>query len=140
MELIHVALYKGVPGYLENPRTSLLWETSGLKDLVRTKKAWYLDTHFCQYGLEYKKGTRLLMWGVPENCIKLKKCKATKAGGIRDVQGATISRCHLEARGSVKTPASRAHPVCSRTGEKHLRLRGVGANPQEFKTKITQVV
>ena len=45
---------------LENPRSSRLWITPVMLQLLRTASKWKVD--FCQYGTEWKKPTLFCIW------------------------------------------------------------------------------
>ena len=67
------SIVAGKSGYIENPRSSLLWRTRGVKRLLKLG-AYFLDLDMCQYGRQYKKSTRLLVWGDAWNNVSFKRC------------------------------------------------------------------
>jgi hypothetical protein len=120
LELIDESLKLKIPGYMENPKTSMLWNGDGIQALIRDGKAWLAETDLCQYGTAWKKGTRMLMWGMPAGAFHLPKCRGPKRG------------------------------ICGKTGEGHLVLRGVAGGkfltgqaqvyPREFTTDFSNKV
>jgi len=73
--LIKLCLKHGVPGYLENPRSSRLFKMKGFVQLVKAGKARFVDTDMCAYGTCWKKPTRLLVWGKSSELVELRRCK-----------------------------------------------------------------
>ena len=63
--IIRRCLKLHIPGYLENPQTSLLWKTPQMKRLLRLRHVHLIGTDLCQYGVPWKKATYLLVW----NCM-----------------------------------------------------------------------
>ena len=95
VRLIKLCLQLGIPGYLENPRSSRLFRTPGVLKLVHEGKAIYRDADLCQFGVPYKKPTRVLFWGikVPENVF----ARCTGSGGRCSKTG----HKHINLRGKV---------------------------------------
>ena len=66
VRIIKECMRLGIGGYVENPRTSRIWRTWGVKGLLR-KGAFFVDTDLCQFGTPYRKATRLLIWGFEQS-------------------------------------------------------------------------
>ena len=62
MKLALASLLSGQSGYIENPRTSMLWKTRQIRKLL-LNGAHFVDFDMCQFRRPYKKATRLLVWG-----------------------------------------------------------------------------
>ena len=63
MKYAESGIVAGKSGWIENPRTSMLWKTAGVRKLL---KIWavVVDANCCQYGCPYRKATRFLVWGL----------------------------------------------------------------------------
>ena len=77
LQIIHLCIAKSIRGYLENPRNSRLFLIPGIQKLVRLKQAFFVDTHFCQYGTQWMKPTRFLVWGIAPTDLSLLTCSMT---------------------------------------------------------------
>jgi hypothetical protein len=86
LHLIQLCLPAGIPGYLENPRTSRVWLVPEIIALVQARKAFFVDFDMCQYGTAWKKPTRLLIWGVAQDRVALDTCKQKKGICSRTMQ------------------------------------------------------
>ena len=73
MEYATLSINAKRSGWIENPRTSMLWKTPGIKRLLRLGGR-FVDAHFCQYGTSYKKATRFLVWGPKSGDVVLSTC------------------------------------------------------------------
>ena len=80
VRIIRKCIEFGVPGYLENPRTSRVWLTPHIKRLISSKKAVFVDFDQCQYNTPHRKPTRLLVWGVEAGELNFDRCKGS--GGL----------------------------------------------------------
>ena len=67
-----------IRGYLENPFPGRLWHAPCIKGFFDDNIAWLAKCHLCQYGTPYKKGTGVLIFGVPEGSISLKCCASSR--------------------------------------------------------------
>ena len=72
-KLIRRAFRCGVCGYLENPLSSRLWKAPCIRRLLQDHRIFEVKLDFCQYGTQWKKPTKLLVWGVPP--FQLLRCK-----------------------------------------------------------------
>ena len=61
---IQKCLHSNVPGYLENPANSWVWQTPQIAKLLRNPKVCLVRVDMCQYSLQWKKPTKLLFWNV----------------------------------------------------------------------------
>jgi hypothetical protein len=75
VRLIRKANGLGIGGYLENPRTSRIFLTPQILKLVKQGIAVFVDLDMCQYGTQWKKPTRLLVWGPNKGAVVLSKCQ-----------------------------------------------------------------
>jgi hypothetical protein len=83
-----------IAGYLENPWSSWVWHTPGIRRTLVFDDVFLVRVDQCQYGQPWKKPTGLLFWGV-------------KAADLEHVR--------------VCRPRGRR---CSSSGRNHLKLRG----------------
>ena len=51
----------------------MLWKTRGVRRLLKLG-AKFVDCDMCQYSRQYKKATKLLVWGPAFDNIILRKC------------------------------------------------------------------
>ena len=65
-KLIRRCIQLGIPGYLENPRNSMIWKASLLQKIINRRGVHLVNAHMCQYGTQWRKATRLLVWGRPQ--------------------------------------------------------------------------
>ena len=63
IRLIGKAFSLNIPGYFENPRNSLVWECEEIQKLARGKNIDFIDLDLCQFGSQWKRSTRLMVWG-----------------------------------------------------------------------------
>ena len=70
--IIRRCLTLNIPGYLENPMTSLIWRTPQIQKLLRRRHVHLIRADLCQYGVQWRKATSLLVW----NCapFQLQTC------------------------------------------------------------------
>ena len=73
LRYIKLAVSLNLPGYLENPRASRLWKVPAILKLVKHGMARFIDLDMCQYGVAWRKPTRLLVWCTPTD-MDLCKC------------------------------------------------------------------
>ena len=59
---IRRALKLGICGYLENPLSSRLWHCRPIRKLLEDRRVQTVKFDMCQYGTQWKKATRLLVW------------------------------------------------------------------------------
>jgi hypothetical protein len=76
VEIMHLCLRLGIPGYFEQPRTSLMWQTRELKKICAHACSQVCLCHYCQYGSPWKKPTIFLFFNISER-VQLKKCVTT---------------------------------------------------------------
>jgi len=70
---VRVSAVSGGSGYLENPASSRLWKLGVIQKLVEKGLAEVIVFDQCQYGTQWRKRTRLLVWGRLRG-ISLKSC------------------------------------------------------------------
>ena len=75
VRLIKQLIDLNVPGYLENPLTSMLWLTPGMQRLMRHPQVIVRTTHMCQYGVPWRKATRFLFWCVDADKVDMPLCR-----------------------------------------------------------------
>jgi hypothetical protein len=63
-----------IPCILENPASSRLWLMPKLRAFISRNGAGVDEVHYCQYGTEWKKPTKLLSWGLHSLKSILKLC------------------------------------------------------------------
>ena len=73
VRLIRSCLAFGIPGYLENPKSSRLWKTPGFIKLAKDPRIQLVHLDQCQYNCPYKKATTLMIWNVQRH-LTLKTC------------------------------------------------------------------
>ena len=76
LKVIRRCLRLQIPGYLENPLSSRVWHTKGMKLLLRDGRVRLVSLDQCQYGTPWKKPTRLLVWLCPSFCML--RCSGAK--------------------------------------------------------------
>lgn len=108
MRLIRLHASLGGSGYLENPATSMLWLTRGVKRLLKLKGFRLLTFDMCQFQCAWKKPTKLLVWGEWSEGLEVPRCSG-KAG--------RCSRTHKPhytlsgvANGRFRTSAAQVYP------------------------------
>ena len=76
LRIIRSCISTGTNGYLENPRSSLIWHvlSKALKKFLSTGEAKYINVDMCMYGVPWKKPTRILAFGPWASSISLKTC------------------------------------------------------------------
>ena len=77
LEVIRFCLEGGIPGYLENPQTSMLFQVPGFRRLLKRGRAFLTTAHMCQYGVPWRKATTFLVWGLPKGSVELRKCSGS---------------------------------------------------------------
>ena len=100
----------GTPWSVENPHSSLLWETRAFRKLARIAGINVIVLDFCRYGTPYRKRTRLLTWHpMPERRDYLQPLAARCNCTVKHV---TLSgwgergQCIPTGKGSSAYPAS----------------------------------
>ena len=102
-----------IPGVIENPATSWLWQTSWMQRLAARRDVSFCVTEFCQWqAAPFKKSTSFLHTGVDLSEIAARRCLGARRG------------------------------CCARTGKGHQALCGLAPSapgkPQQFWTKIAE--
>ena len=90
---IKVADSLSIPGFLENPRKSRLWQTRGIKNLLKSASTQIVNSSMCQYGTQWRKDTRLLVFGLPKGSVVLDVCQGRRGKCSR------THRAHLNLTG-----------------------------------------
>ena len=102
VKLIMECTRLGIPGYPENPATSRIWQTRGLRTLAKGAFAYTVKTNMCQYGVQWMKPTTFLVWGILEGAISLLRCRKCNqrcsATGKRHLQLTGVSKQGLLTR------------------------------------------
>ena len=93
-KIIRLCIQYNCPVALENPHTSVLWQVPAIKRLLSHSCCTEVVLDYCQYGMPWRKRTRIAFWHVGAECAKL---------GLR---------------------CSPVSGRCSRTGCSHLELVG----------------
>jgi len=75
LRLVRAAIENNVGGYLENPLTSRLWLVPAIQSLVKRQLAVFIDLDMCQYDTQWRKPTRLLVWGPSRHSFELRRCQ-----------------------------------------------------------------
>ena len=60
--ILNFCLANGIPGYLENPKTSIMFIIPKFKSLQKQGLIHFTDCHFCQCGTQRKKATTFVSW------------------------------------------------------------------------------
>ena len=60
IEIFNICVMYDVPVSLENPATSLLWATPGIKYLLRRVAVHLVTTEFCMWGTPWRKSSSFL--------------------------------------------------------------------------------
>ena len=76
LRLVRAALLIGAVVLFENPMTSRVWLAPALQKLARRHNAVWAKTHFCQYGMPWRKATYFLTFNADGLDTALKKCHA----------------------------------------------------------------
>jgi len=71
-----------------------LFLTPGIRALIAKDQAWEVVLDQCQYGVPYRKRTKLLIWGIPHNAFSFHKCSG-KGGRC-----SKTNKMHLHLRGA----------------------------------------
>ena len=87
LQIIKHCLRLGIPGYAENPQTSRLWKLRSINKLGKLSNTQLVDFHMCQFGTQWKKPTRLLVWG-PTDILNFLKVSANRFGVQQNTQTA----------------------------------------------------
>ena len=103
-------------GYLENPRSSLMWHI--LRRVFRRELASgemsLLRIDMCRYGTAYKKPTTILVWGKDSHKIVLKQCNYSGIcvrTGLPHEQLSSSSSCkYCVVNGAFRTSAAQVYP------------------------------
>ena len=74
MSVIRHCMRHGVPFILENPRTSMVWDTPAMQKLFRNPLCSRTNLDFCQFHVPWKKATSLLSFNVPSVGRLHKQC------------------------------------------------------------------
>ena len=111
--LAKVAHRSGTPWILENPFTSICWQTEEARSLKRSEGVFFVVVDFCAFGTNWRKRTGLLMGNVDVADVEsLARCKC---GGIGRCQ--YTGRAHIQLTGSDPTGipwTKRAEPYPTR--------------------------
>ena len=82
--LVRILIQLHIPFAIENPRSSYLWETPSIKNLIARRDVICIDCHQCQFGCAWMKPTKFLlsegMAGphLSKTCVQVKgKCSRT---------------------------------------------------------------
>ena len=82
--VIRLCLALGIPGYLENPQSSLIWRTAGMRKLIKLGCVRLVTTHMCQHGAQWRKATSFLFWNFKHEVIlpvcHMKKGRCSASG------------------------------------------------------------
>ena len=71
IEYVKICLSKNIPGYIENPKTSMLWKVPWIRRQINKGVLLVNKVDFCQYGTAFKKPTIFLTWNFS---VSLKTC------------------------------------------------------------------
>ena len=74
IEYIKICFERKIPGYLENPRSSMIFQVPWIRRKIKEGSLVANKVDFCQYGTPFKKPTTFLTWGFKVN---LHTCTAT---------------------------------------------------------------
>ena len=103
-----------IPFFVENPRSSYLWETPALKRLLASPDMTTIDCHQCQFGCELMKPTRFLLSEGMSGSRLARVCH------MKDGKCARTGRKHFQLVGFgddktwKTTQAKHIHPSCVR--------------------------
>ena len=109
IKVIRASVQFGVPGYMENPRSSRVWLMAEIQELLEAELAFFVDFDMCQYGTAWKKPTRLLIWGVAPGSVTLKRCCAK--GSICSRSGLKHQALTGCQRGGFATTTAQVYPL-----------------------------
>ena len=66
LAIVRTCLQRGIPGYLENPASSLIWNVGGIKKLLLLPGVHLIRTHMCQFGAPMAKNIVLSYLGAQQ--------------------------------------------------------------------------
>lgn len=78
--LLALACMLNIPGTLENPQRSRLWLCPPIQQIVRRRVSQLAVTHYCGWGMPWKKPTAFLAVHVNIARIETAQCKCSKRG------------------------------------------------------------
>ena len=78
------AVHHRIPGTLENPATSRIWNLKCMKHLFNQKPVDDTTLDFCMYGTPWRKGTKLVYWSCRADALR-RVCSSRQ--GICDCSG-----------------------------------------------------
>eukprot|EP00974_Lingulodinium_polyedra_P086567 8388860-Lingulodinium_polyedra.AAC.1 len=62
VSFIRACLKLNIPGYLENPLSSMVWKVPKIQALARDARVHLCDLDMCQFKTPWRKPTRMLTW------------------------------------------------------------------------------
>jgi len=65
VKVIRKCLKLGKSGYLENPMSSMIWQTPQIQRLLRDSRVKLCPLEMCMYNTQWKKPTFILLWNAP---------------------------------------------------------------------------
>lgn len=81
VKVIRRCLRLGLAGYLENPASSMIWQTPEILHLLKDSRVQLIRLDMCMYHTQWKKPTKLLVWNVSkadfQTCQGRKLCSRT---------------------------------------------------------------
>ena len=81
VNVIRRCLRLGLAGYLENPASSMIWQTPEILHLLKDSRVQLIRLDMCMYHTQWKKPTKLLVWNVSkadfQTCQGRKLCSRT---------------------------------------------------------------
>ena len=108
--LARLARLRGIPGGIENPAFSRLWECRPMFELLRLSGAHHVTTDFCMWGEPWRKRTRLRVWHVSSSSLS-RRCRGRSARDRTRGQGARRAlldgRCRTLPQAIVRCPGPR---------------------------------
>ena len=81
VKVIRKCLKLGKSGYLENPMSSMIWQTPQIQRLLRDPRVQLCPLEMCMYNTQWKKPTFILLWNAPatnfSRCTGRRVCTRT---------------------------------------------------------------
>jgi len=111
VRLIKASVSSGRSGYLENPLGSRVWRAIErlLPRQLKTGEIRVVRTCLCQYGVAWKKPTRLLVWGPSSKELELKWCRST-AGKCARTHRPHVELSGFTSSGTFMTSQAQVYP------------------------------
>ena len=110
-KVIRKCLRLGLVGYLENPASSMIWQTPEILRLLKDSRVQLIRLDMCMYHTQWKKPTKLLVWNVSNarfhTCQGRKFCSRTGKAHVQ-LTGFTGKRFATE-QAQVYSQAFSAH-------------------------------